>query len=65
MITCDAKRNCVVDDLGYTLAFGSPTLKDCENEARQGGWKQLSARLWLCPDCVRKAEREKSVRDER
>lgn len=58
IIICDMKTRCV-DGYGNSTAFSSMTAKDCAESATRHGWKQLSARLWLCPDCVRKAERAK------
>lgn len=57
IITCDMGDRCAYDGFGNSTAFGSPTMKDCEESAKKYGWRQLSARLWLCPDCAKKAER--------
>ncbi len=59
MIICDA-RECVIDEYGAASAFGSPTLTDCAEIAARLGWKQVSARLWLCPDCAEKTKTNES-----
>jgi hypothetical protein len=57
MIICDAGERCVVDGFGHATAFGSPTQKDCAEQAAEHGWRQISVRRWLCPDCVNKIEK--------
>lgn len=60
MIVCDAGERCVVDGNGNATAFGSPTLTDCAEQATEHGWKRVSARLWLCPDCANEVEKSKA-----
>lgn len=61
-ITCDMKERCV-DGFGNSTAFGSPTAKDCEESAKKYKWRQVSARLWLCPQCAEKYELQRVARE--
>lgn len=54
IIVCDGDR--VLDRQrcdGRGHAFSSATQPDCAESAIKYGWRQLSPRLWLCPDCAK------------
>ena len=52
MIFCDGEqvfRKPMCDATWH--AFDSETAKDCAESAKAEGWKQISPKLWLCPEC--------------
>lgn len=56
VIVCDAKPECPSRS---NVAYGSPTLSDCESVATQYGWKRISSRRWLCPNCAAQCDTRK------
>lgn len=54
VIVCDGDRvlsrqRC--DGSGH--AFSSYTAAECAEAATKDGWRQLSPRIWLCPQCAK------------
>lgn len=55
VIVCDAPKQ---NDCWESTAFGSSSADDCAEMAKKHDWRQVSARLWLCPDCAKKAKHD-------
>lgn len=59
IIVCDAERfgmECIGSTGGN--AFGSFTQAECAESAERYGWKRVSARCWLCPQCAEREQRK-------
>lgn len=53
MIHCDAEQLSLKNRCDATWhAFSSMTQKECAESAAGEGWKPVTKRFWLCPQCA-------------
>lgn len=56
IIICDSERVGLGECYHGATAFNAAHYEECEQYARRDKWKQISKRMWLCPNHAEKFE---------